>query len=222
MELSFSNLSQFAPYIVQLVPLAALAIGLVIGGLFGSGRSVAQLVVLRRVLERVKASREQSRAAAEELRGRLASATDGTATCVGGSYACDYGSVTVTRSRFEQGRGGHYYKSRAGRNVVVDNSFDDSKGRATNYMIDLPNGGGGEIRDNWFVQGADKENWSALIAVGAEGAQYSADGLVIEGNNARLAPGLGRNPAFVADWTGHDILIRGNTLGTGLKRYERR
>ena len=29
-------------------------------------------------------------------------------------------------------------------------------------------------------------------------------------------------PAFVADWTGHDIVIRGNTLGTGLKRYERR
>jgi diguanylate cyclase (GGDEF)-like protein len=80
MELSFSNLSQFEPYIVQIVPLAALAIGLVIGGLFGSGRSVAQLVVLRRVLERVKASREQSRAAAEELRGRLASATDGTAS----------------------------------------------------------------------------------------------------------------------------------------------
>ena len=50
------------------------------------------------------------------------------------------------------------------------------------------------------LQGADKENSSALIA--AEGAQYSADGLVIEGNNARLAPGLGRNPAFVADWTG--------------------
>ena len=144
------------------------------------------------------------------------------AGCAHSIYAGDYGSVTVTRSRFEQGRGGHYYKSRAGRNVVVDNSFDDSKGRATNYMIDLPNGGIGEIRDNWFVQGADKGNWSALIAVGAEGAQYSADGLVIEGNNARLAPGLGRNPAFVADWTGHDIVIRGNTLGTGLKRYERR
>ena len=147
---------------------------------------------------------------------------ENSAGCAHSIYAGDYGSVTVTRSRFEQGRGGHYYKSRAARNVIIDNSFDDSQGRATNYMIDLPNGGGGEIRDNWFVQGEDKENWSALIAVGAENPQYSADGLLIEGNDARLAPGLSRNPAFVADWTGDSIVIRDNTLGVGLKPYERR
>ena len=144
------------------------------------------------------------------------------AGCAHSIYAGDYGSVTVTRSRFEQGRGGHYYKSRAGRNVIVDNSFDDAHGRGTNYMIDLPNGGGGEIRNNWFVQGEDKENWSAFIAIGAESPQYSADGLVIEGNDARLAPGLSRNPAFVADWTGDAIAIGDNALGVGLKRYERR
>ena len=147
---------------------------------------------------------------------------ENSAGCAHSIYVGDYGSVTVTRSRFEQGRGGHYFKSRAARNIVVDNSFDDSKGRGTNYMIDLPNGGSGEIRDNWFVQGEDKENWSALIAIGAENPQYSADGLVIEGNDARLAPGLRRTPAFVADWTGDDLLMRNNALGTGLKPMERR
>ncbi len=147
---------------------------------------------------------------------------ENSAGCAHSIYAGDYGSVTVTRSRFEQGRGGHYFKSRAARNVVTDSSFDDSNGRGTNYMIDLPNGGSGMIRGNWFVQGADKENWSALIAVGAEGARYSSDGLVIEGNDARLAPGLDRTPTFVADWTGDRLAIGENRLGPGIKRSDRR
>ncbi len=142
--------------------------------------------------------------------------------CAHSIYAGDYGSVTVTRSRFEQGTGGHYLKSRAARIVAEDNSFDDANGHATNYMIDLPNGATGTIRRNWFVQGADKENWSALIAVGAEGAGYTSDGLVIADNDARLAPGLRRNPAFVADWTGDRLAIAGNRLGPGLREFERR
>ena len=62
----------------------------------------------------------------------------------------------MTRSRFEQGTGGHYLKSRAARNVIEGNSFDDANGHGTNYLIDLPNGGTGAIRGNWFVQGRDK------------------------------------------------------------------
>ncbi len=142
--------------------------------------------------------------------------------CAHSIYAGDYGSVKVTRSRFEQGTGGHYFKSRASRNVVENCSFDDSNGHGTNYLIDLPNGGTGAIRGNWFVQGRDKENWSALIAIGAEGASYSADGLIIADNEARLVPGLSRNPAFVADWTGDAIEMHDNRLGSSLKRYEKR
>lgn len=147
---------------------------------------------------------------------------ENSAGCAHSIYAGDYGSVTVTRSRFEQGTGGHYLKSRAARTVISDNSFDDSSGHGTNYMIDLPNGGGGAITDNWFVQGRDKENWSTFIAVGAEGGKYSADGLVIEGNDARVAPGLMRNPAFVADWTGDRIVTGENHLGHGIRPFERR
>lgn len=147
---------------------------------------------------------------------------ENSAGCAHSIYAGDYGSVTVTRSRFEQGTGGHYLKSRAARTVISDNSFDDSSGHDTNYMIDLPNGGGGAITDNWFVQGRDKENWSTFIAIGAEGGKYSADGLVIEGNDARVAPGLMRNPAFVADWTGDRIVIGENRLGRGIRLFERR
>lgn len=144
------------------------------------------------------------------------------AGCAHSIYVGDYGRLTVTRSRFEQGTGGHYLKSRAAYTVVEDSSFDDSHGHGTNYMIDLPNGAAGAIRGNWFVQGADKENWSALIAIGAEGARNSADGLVIAGNDARLVPGVTRTPAFIADWTGDKLAIGANTLGPGLKRFERR
>lgn len=142
--------------------------------------------------------------------------------CAHSIYAGDYGSVTVTRSRFEQGTGGHYLKSRSARIVIEDNSFDDANGHGTNYLIDLPNGGTGVIRGNWFVQGRDKDNWSAMIAIGAEGARYTSDGLVIADNDARLVPGLSRSPAFVADWTGDELVFGENALGPGVRRFERR
>ena len=142
--------------------------------------------------------------------------------CAHSIYAGDYGSVTVTRTRFEQGTGGHYLKSRAARIVVEDCSFDDANGNGTNYLIDLPNGGNGVIRGNWFVQGRDKENWSTMIAIGAEGARYSSDGLIIAENDARLAPGLTRNPSFVADWTGDALVIENNRLGPNISPFESR
>lgn len=142
--------------------------------------------------------------------------------CAHSIYIGNYGALTVTRSRFEAGRGGHYVKSRAARATIVDNSFDDTGGRATNYMIDLPAGATGRIAGNWFVQGRDKENYSAFIAVAAEDVWHSSAGLVIEENDARFAPGISRSSAFAADFSGADLVVRGNTLGPGLKRYERR
>ena len=147
---------------------------------------------------------------------------EGAGGCAHSIYAGELGEVVVTRTRFERGTGGHYLKSRATRTTVRDSSFDDSGGQATNYMIDLPNGGGGTIEGNRFVQGRNKENYSAFVAVGAEGANYSSDGLRITGNDARFAPGLRRSSAFVADWTGDRLVIEGNAIGTGLTRLERR
>ena len=147
---------------------------------------------------------------------------ENSAGCAHSIYAGDYGSVTVTRSRFEQGTGGHYLKSRAAHIVVEACSFDDANGHDTNYLIDLPNGGSGVIRGNWFVQGRDKDNWSTMIAIGAEGARYTSDGLVIADNDARMVPGLSRSPAFIADWTGDALVIGENALGKGVRRFERR
>ena len=147
---------------------------------------------------------------------------EGPGGCAHSLYIGNYGALTVRRSRFEQGRGGHYLKSRAGRIELTDSSFDDSRGHATNYMIDLPEGATGTIAGNWFVQGRDKENYSAFVAVAAEGHSHSADGLTISGNDARLAPDVSRNTTFVADWSGDRVVVGENRLGIGLKRFEKR
>jgi hypothetical protein len=142
--------------------------------------------------------------------------------CAHSVYVGDYGTMRVTRTRFERGTGGHYLKSRARQVQVAANSFDDSAGRATNYMIDLPEGSAGQITNNWFVQGRDKENYSAFITVAAEHHANSADGLTIAGNDARFAPDVRRSSAFVADWSGDKLAIGPNALGTGLKPFEKR
>lgn len=142
--------------------------------------------------------------------------------CAHSIYVGDYGSLTVTRTRFEMGVGGHYLKSRAPRIDVRDCSFDDSAGKGTNYMIDLPGGATGRIVGNWFVQGKDKENHSAIIAVAAEGRVNTSAGLLIEGNNVRMAPGVDFPTGFVVDWSGDQLSVGTNALGEGLTRYERR
>jgi len=142
--------------------------------------------------------------------------------CAHSLYIGHYGTLTITRSRFEAGRGGHYVKSRALRVDISDNSFDDSQGHATNYMIDLPAGATGRIDGNVMVQGRDKENYSAFIALGAEGGEQSSDGLEISGNRARFVPGVVRSSAFLADWTGARLALGDNILAQGISRYERR
>ncbi len=144
------------------------------------------------------------------------------AGCAHSLYIGNYGSLTVRESRFERGTGGHYLKARAASVVIEGNSFDDANGRATNYMIDLPAGSIGRIADNWFVQGRDKENYSAFIALGAEDLLHSSDGLKVENNEARFVPGLSRSSVFLADWTGSRIVMQGNRLAAGLKPYEQR
>lgn len=147
---------------------------------------------------------------------------EGAGGCAHSVYTGELGHVRITNSRFEQGRGGHYVKSRAARVDIAASSFDDAAGRATNYMIDLPGGATGQISNNWFVQGADKENYSAFIAVAPEGRSHDSSGLQVMGNDARLAPGVNRNTVFVADWSGEMRALGENTLGRGLTPYERR
>jgi len=144
------------------------------------------------------------------------------AGCAHSLYIGNYGKLTVSESRFERGSGGHYLKARVAEVSISDNSFDDAAGQGTNYMIDLPAGSRGLIADNWFIQGRDKENYSAFIALGAEQLLHSSDGLAVTNNEARFVPGLQRSSVFLADWTGSRVEMSNNRLAAGLTPYEQR
>ncbi|WP_375395861.1 right-handed parallel beta-helix repeat-containing protein [uncultured Sphingomonas sp.] len=147
---------------------------------------------------------------------------DQTPDCAHSIYLANKGHVTITNSRFERGRGGHYVKLRVPDVVITDNSFDDTGGRKTNYMIDLPDGATGLIARNVFVQGSHKENHSGLIVVAAEARTYPSTGLRVEDNDARLSPGDTTSPAFVADLSHDRLAVGTNRLGTGLRGFETR
>jgi hypothetical protein len=147
---------------------------------------------------------------------------DESPSCSHAIYLANKGSVTITNSRFERGTGGHYVKLRVPTVTITDNSFDDTAGKKTNYMIDLPEGATGLIARNTFVQGKQKENHTGLIVVGAEVKTYRSTGLRVEDNDARLSPGDASSPAFLADYS-HDRLALGtNRLGPGLRAFETR
>lgn len=147
---------------------------------------------------------------------------DETPDCAHSVYLANTGTISVTNSRFERGRGGHYVKLRSPRVSITDNSFDDTKGSKTNYMIDLPEGATGRIAGNEFVQGRHKENWSGLIVVAAEQRKFRSAGLVVEGNTATLAPGQQKSPAFLANVSGERLVLGANRIGAGIKAYETR
>ncbi len=143
-------------------------------------------------------------------------------SCAHSIYIGDYGALTIRKSRFEKGNGGHYVKSHAARIEVTDSTFDDVQGSTTNYMIDLPVGASGLIARNLFVQGENKENHSAFITVAPEGRKRDSSGLKIVDNDARIAPGINRTSAFVANWTGDAVQIGANKLGPGLTKLDER
>lgn len=138
-----------------------------------------------------------------------------------GVYIGHYGRAVVTNSRFERGTGGHYLKIRAPRVEITGNSFDDSQGRDTNYMIDLSEGAVGRIAGNSFVQGTGKENYGTFIAVHAEEGDNPSAGLIIEDNVAWLVPGFAWSTTFVGDWSGEALVVRNNRLARGITPFAR-
>jgi len=134
-------------------------------------------------------------------------------------YSCAH---SIANTRFERGRGGHYLKSRAPQIEVLDSSFDDSAGQATNYMIDLSIGANGTIARNVFVQGRNKENYSAFIAVAAEGRDNDSSRLTVRENEASLVPNLTRRTTFLANWSGSTVRLENNRLDRQITLSDRR
>jgi hypothetical protein len=143
-------------------------------------------------------------------------------SCAHSLYVGHYGKLFVTRSRFEKGRGGHYLKTRSAQVSISDNSFDDSQGHASNYVIDLCAGATGLVARNTMVQGPDKENHTGFIVVAAEERTNPSAGLVISGNTASLAPGVNYPTNFVVDFSHEPLKIGTNIIGKGITAFSER
>jgi Right handed beta helix region len=139
--------------------------------------------------------------------------------CSHSIYVNNIEGAVVTNCRFERATGGHYVKLRSRVSQVSGNSFDDTRGHESNYMVDLPDGSTGAVTNNVFVQGRDKENYSTMIAVAAEHRINRTSGLVIAGNTATLAPGVEKETTFVRDWSHEPLRIGDNRLGKGIAPF---
>ncbi|MEQ1882793.1 MAG: hypothetical protein ABL878_17700 [Burkholderiales bacterium] len=138
-------------------------------------------------------------------------------SCAHSLYLGRYRSLTISGSRFEQGRGGHYVKSRARWIDVSDSTFDDREGVATNYMIDLPEGASGRIVRNHFTQGRSKENHSAFIAVSSDSQRNMSRLLFVTDNRGVLSLGVDRPVSFVVAPPNAVIAVSRNRLDKGIR-----
>lgn len=137
--------------------------------------------------------------------------------CSHSLYMGRFAALTVRESLFEQGRGGHYIKSRTKKVDIEDNLIDDTKGTRTNYLIDLPEGAVGEIRGNALIKGAAGENRCCAIVVSAEYRENDAS-VLIEGNQfANLAD---RPVLLLGDYKGQARLGANETSGWFIQRSD--
>lgn len=137
--------------------------------------------------------------------------------CSHSLYMGRFAALTVRESLFEQGRGGHYIKARVRTVDIEGNLIDDTDGRRTNYLIDLPNGSTGTIRGNAMIKGAGGENRCCAIVVSAEVRQNEAS-VLVDGNE--LANLDDRPVILLADYKGEARLGRNRTDGWFIDRAD--
>ncbi len=103
-------------------------------------------------------------------------------------YVGRIAEVTITGSRFHQGRTGHLIKSRAKISRISYNLIADGPLGQASYEVDLPQGGLAVLIGNVISQGAHSQN-PVVVAFGAEGPAWPGSGLYMAHNtlvNERL------------------------------------
>ena len=101
---------------------------------------------------------------------------------------------TVSGSRFSLGWRGHLLKSRAQRNLVLDNRLDDGPLGEASYELEFPNGGHNVVVGNLIAQSAQTQN-SDLLSMGDEARDGLAGSLVLAHNT--LVNAVGAQARFV-------------------------
>ena len=111
---------------------------------------------------------------------------------------------------FFETRVGHHIKSRARATIVRDSQIDDGAAGTASYLIELPDGGDGEILNNVLHKGANADNREAAISIGTEDQLNPTHTLYIRGN--RFTSDLPEPVRFVRNLTQTPARLTGNQL----------
>jgi hypothetical protein len=139
----------------------------------------------------------------------------GNGSCEGACAHAVYAGKRIARldvsdSIFLDTHVGHDIKSRARSTVVRDNRIEDGPTGTSSYLIELPDGGDGEIVNNVLRKGARSENHEAAISIGTEDRLNPTLALTISGN--RFGSDLPELVRFVRNLTQTPARLSGNTL----------
>ena len=107
-------------------------------------------------------------------------------------------AFSIQGSRFSQGWRGHLLKTRALRNHVLYNLFDDRPSGEASYELEFPNGGHNVVVGNLIAQTAQTQN-PDLLSMGAEARDGLAGSLVLAHNT--LVNAAGAEARFIHVWT---------------------
>jgi hypothetical protein len=130
--------------------------------------------------------------------------------CAHALYVGGIARLEVSDCSFLDTHVGHNIKSRARATVVRDNRIEDGPTGTSSYLIELPDGGDGEIVNNVLQKGADSENREAAISIGTESRRNPTHRLEIRGN--RFSSDLPEVVRFVRNTTLTPARLSGNTL----------
>jgi hypothetical protein len=118
--------------------------------------------------------------------------------------------LEVTECTFFETHVGHHVKSRARATLVRDSRIEDGPEGTSSYLIDLPDGGDGEIVNNVLRKGVNSQNRDAAISIGAEDRLNTTRTLEIRGNRFQND---GPEPTrFVRNRTDTAARLSGNAL----------
>jgi hypothetical protein len=118
--------------------------------------------------------------------------------------------LEVVRCRFLDTHVGHDIKSRALATIVRDSRIEDGPTGTSSYLIELPDGGDGEIVNNVLEKGANSQNREVAISIGTEHQINPTHMLLIRGN--RFTSDLPGPVRFVRNFTRMPARLERNTL----------
>src|SRR6266446_3380313 len=130
--------------------------------------------------------------------------------CAHGIYINHIAKLIVERSQFVEQHIGHHIKSRAALTELTGNIIEDGVGGTASYLVDIPNGGGLIMRNNWLEKGPHSENRQVAVSLAAEGNINPPAEIIIENNN--FTNDLGEPTLFVRNLTTTTAKLTGNSL----------